>query len=130
MRRSLPTLPMSNWMYSADYVEEQLRGKVAPQGSLGYADLGIKPAKVRSTSGPSFAVESRNQDHEALGSGGMHEGTSIDGQSGHCTRRNVLPHCRHDSAFRAAGDRGPGRCACAILAHEWSPSTPALHHLT
>lgn len=47
MRRSLPTLPMSNWMYSADYVEEQLRGKVAPAGSLGYADLGIKPAKVR-----------------------------------------------------------------------------------
>lgn len=47
MRRSLPPLPMSNWMYSADYVEEQLRGKVAPAGSLGYADLGIKPTKVR-----------------------------------------------------------------------------------
>ena len=45
-RRFLPSLPMSNWMYSADYVEEQLKDKVAPFGALGYTDLGINPAKV------------------------------------------------------------------------------------
>lgn len=85
MRRSLPTLPMSNWMYSADYVEEQLRGKVAPAGSLGYADLGIKPAKVRNTQGTCWcAMNLRNQHKHAAGAGpwGMHEGTTLDGQQG------------------------------------------------
>ena len=33
-------------MASADYVEEQLKDKVAPFGALGYSDLGIIPAKV------------------------------------------------------------------------------------
>jgi len=37
---------MSNWMFSADYVEEQLKDKVAPFGALGYTDLGINPTKV------------------------------------------------------------------------------------
>lgn len=45
-RRSLPTLPMSNWMFSADYVDEISAGKVAPKGSLGFTDLGIQPTKV------------------------------------------------------------------------------------
>lgn len=46
-RRSLPTLPMSNWMFSADYIDEISSGKVAPAGSLGYKDLNIMPTKVR-----------------------------------------------------------------------------------
>jgi hypothetical protein len=33
-------------MFSADYVEEQLKDKVAPFGALGYTDLGINPTKV------------------------------------------------------------------------------------
>lgn len=45
-RRSLPTLPMSNWMFSADYIDEISSGKVAPVGSLGYKDLNIMPTKV------------------------------------------------------------------------------------
>ena len=45
-RRMLPSLPMSNWMFSADYVEEMMKDKVAPFGSLGYTDLGINPTKV------------------------------------------------------------------------------------
>lgn len=69
MRRSLPTLPMSNWMYSADYVEEQLRGKVAPAGSLGYADLGIKPAKVRNTQGTCWCYGSGISTNMPLGLG-------------------------------------------------------------
>ena len=42
----IPTLPMSNWTFSADYVEEMMRGKVAPRGSLGFNDLSISPTKV------------------------------------------------------------------------------------
>ncbi len=45
-RRMLPSLPMSNWMFSADYVEEMMKDKVAPFGSLGYKDLGIRATKV------------------------------------------------------------------------------------
>ncbi len=45
-RRSLPVLPMSNWMFSADYVEEMTKGKVAPPGAMGFSDLGIKATKV------------------------------------------------------------------------------------
>ncbi|KAG1674228.1 hypothetical protein FOA52_013848 [Chlamydomonas sp. UWO 241] len=45
-RRSLPTLPMSNWQYSSDYVDEMTAGKIAPHGALGLKDLGITPTKV------------------------------------------------------------------------------------
>ncbi|KAG2498336.1 hypothetical protein HYH03_003596 [Edaphochlamys debaryana] len=46
LRRSLPGLPMTSPLATADYVEECLRDKVVPPGALGYADLDINPAKV------------------------------------------------------------------------------------
>lgn len=45
-RRALPTLPMSNWMYSADYVDEISSGKVVPRGVAGFKELGITATKV------------------------------------------------------------------------------------
>ena len=41
-------LPMDNYMNSMDYVEEVTRDALPPAGALGYADLGLKPNKVRS----------------------------------------------------------------------------------
>lgn len=42
----LPQLPMVSPMATGDYVEEMLRDKVAPGGSLGYSELGLTPQKV------------------------------------------------------------------------------------
>uniref|UniRef100_A0A383VU92 NAD-dependent epimerase/dehydratase domain-containing protein n=1 Tax=Tetradesmus obliquus TaxID=3088 RepID=A0A383VU92_TETOB len=46
LRRKLPPMPGRNYMYSGDYIDEISRDKVVPEGSLGYADLGILPMKV------------------------------------------------------------------------------------
>jgi hypothetical protein len=51
VRRAVPALPMDNYTMSTDYVEEMTRDRVAPRGALGYAELGIKPAKVSSSEG-------------------------------------------------------------------------------
>lgn len=45
-RRMLPAVPMANWMYSADYVEEMNAGKTVAKGALSYSDLNIHAAKV------------------------------------------------------------------------------------
>ncbi len=50
VRRALPGLPMDNFFNSADYAEESSIDAVAPFGVPGYAQLGIKPSKVRGES--------------------------------------------------------------------------------
>ncbi|GAX76358.1 hypothetical protein CEUSTIGMA_g3804.t1 [Chlamydomonas eustigma] len=45
-RRMLPSLPMSNWMFSSDYIDEMMKDKITPRGALGFSDLGIMPTKV------------------------------------------------------------------------------------
>lgn len=42
----LPPMPGRNYMFTGDFVDEISRDKLAPAGSLGYADLGIVPLKV------------------------------------------------------------------------------------
>lgn len=45
-RSKAPKLPMTSYMQSVDYVEEQLIDSVVPANALSYADLGIIPQKV------------------------------------------------------------------------------------